>query len=93
MIRDAKQFTGLSDCQARSVNKIDYHINTALSAVNVAKAEPGAGQHPFSMATVKTLYHNRLLLDRFFAILPKGTKLTKNDPQVRQLYNFGCMAA
>lgn len=39
LIRDAKQFTGLSDCQARSVNKLDYHINTALSAVNVAKVE------------------------------------------------------
>lgn len=29
----------------------------------------------------------------FFLILPEGTKLTKNDPQVRQLYSFGCMAA
>lgn len=93
LIRDAKQFTGLNDCQARSVNKIDYHINTSLSAINVAKVEQGVGQQPFSMATVKTLYHNRLLVDRFFAILPEGTKLTKNDPQVRQLYSFGCMAA
>jgi len=25
LIRDAKQFTGLADCQGRSVNKIDYH--------------------------------------------------------------------
>lgn len=93
LIRDAKQFTGLSDCQARSMNKLDYHLNTALSAVNVAKAEQGVNQGSFSMANVKTLYHNRLLLDHFFAILPEGTKLTKNDPQVRQLYNFGCMAA
>lgn len=93
LIRDAKQFTGLGDCQARSLNKFDYHLNTALSAVNIAKVEQGAGQKPFSMADVKTLYHNQLLLDRFFSILPEGTKLTKNDPQVRQLYSFGCMAA
>lgn len=93
LIRDAKQFTGLTDCQARSINKFDYHLNTALSAVNVAKVEQGVGRQPFSMADVKTLYHNRLLLDRFFSILPEGTKLTKNDPQVRQLYSFGCMAA
>ncbi|WP_020603039.1 hypothetical protein, partial [Spirosoma spitsbergense] len=86
-------FTGLSDCQARSVNKLDYHFNAALSAVNVAKVEQGVGQQPFSMATIKTLYHNRLLLDRFFSILPKGTKLEKNDPRVRQLYHFGCIAA
>ena len=93
LIRDAKQFTGLSDCQARSINKLEYHVNTALSAVNAAKIEQGVGQQPFSMADVKTLYHNKLLLDRFFSILPKGTELTKNDPQVRQLYSFGCMAA
>ncbi len=93
LLRDAKQFTGLSDCQARSLNKLDYHLNTALSAVNVAKVEQGVSQQPFSMASVKTLYHNRLLLDRFFTILPEGTKLTKNDPQVRQLYHFGCRAA
>lgn len=93
LIRDAKQFTGLGDCQARSLTKFDYHLNTALSAVNIAKVEQDAGQKPFSMADVKTLYHNQLLLDRFFSILPEGTKLTKNDPQVRQLYSFGCMAA
>ena len=45
------------------------------------------------MATIETHYHNRLLLDRFFAILPKDTELTKNDPQVRQSYNFICIAA
>ncbi len=44
LIRDAKQLTGLTDCQARSVNKIDrratpYPINTALTAVYVAKVE------------------------------------------------------
>lgn len=91
LIRDAKQFSGLSDCQARSVNKLDYHINTSLSGVNIGKIEQGVGQRPFSMADVKTLYHNQLLLDRFISILPEGTKLTKNDPQVRQLYNFGCI--
>lgn len=93
LIRDAKQFTGLADSQARSVNKFEYHLHSALTAVKVARAEQGVGQKPFSMATVKTRYHNRLLLDRFFSILPEGTKLTKNDPQVRQLYSFGCMAA
>lgn len=93
LIRDAKQFTGLSDCQARSVNKLDYHLNTSLSAINVAKSEQGIGCQPFSMANVKTLYHNRLLLDRFFAILPEGTKLERNDAQVRELYQFGCIAA
>ncbi len=98
LIRDAKQFTGLSDCQARSTNKLDYHINAALTAVNLAKAErrpvgQGAARQPFSMADVKTRYHNQLLLEEFISILPEGTQLTKNDPKVRQLYSFGCRAA
>lgn len=94
LIRDAKQFTGLTDCQARSVNKIDYHMNTALTAVNVAKIQQGVkADEPFSMADVKTLYHNKMLLDRFISILPKGIELDKNQPEIRELYQFGCKAA
>ena len=94
LIRDAKQFTGLTDCQARSIHKIDYHINTALTAVNVAKIEQGVkAEQPFSMANIKTLYHNKLLLDQFISILPNGIELNKNDPKIKELYQFGCMAA
>lgn len=94
LIRDAKQFTGLAQCQARSEGKIDYHINTALTAVNVAKIEQGVqADESFSMAEAKALYHNQLLLDRFISILPKGVEIDKNDPKVRELYRFGCKAA
>jgi Transposase DDE domain len=37
LFRDAKQFTGLSQCQARSDAKLDYHLNATLSAVNVSR--------------------------------------------------------
>jgi len=73
LIRDAKGFTGLTDCQARSINKIDTHLNMALSAVNVAKAETGVrADQPFSIEDAKVLHHNQLLLDRFISILPKA---------------------
>lgn len=94
LIRDAKGFAGLSDCQARSVNKIDTHLNLALSAVSVAKAQQGtSADEPFSMEDAKVLHHNQLLLDRFISILPTGVELDKNDPKVRELYTFGCKAA
>lgn len=94
LIRDAKQFTGLADCQARSTSKIDTHINLALSAVNAAKVESGVqANESFSMQDAKVMHHNRLLLDRFISILPKGVELNKNDPKVRDLYTFGCKAA
>lgn len=37
LFRDAKQFTGLTQCQARSQDKLDYHLNASLSAVNAAR--------------------------------------------------------
>ena len=36
-LRDAKQFTGLENSQARSGNKLNFYFNSALSAVNIAK--------------------------------------------------------
>jgi hypothetical protein len=97
LIRDAKQFTGLQDCQARSVNKIEYHANVALTAINIAKFEHWLKENkqyqPFSMADIKTLYHNQLLMERLFSIFPNQAKLIKNDPKIKELYNFGLIAA
>lgn len=98
LIRDAKQFTGLSECQARSTSKVEFHANLALTAVNVAKVEQGlsreaTGRKAFSMADVKTRYHNELLLKRFMSIFPQEGKLHLNEAQVRQLCSFGCIAA
>lgn len=98
LIRDAKQFTGLSQCQARSLNKLEFHANVSLSAINVAKVEQGltsqvSERKAFSMADAKTRYHNELLLNRFMSILPKTMNIHLNETQVRQLCSFGCIAA
>lgn len=37
LFRDAKQFTGLTQCQARSEGKLDTHLNASLAAINVAR--------------------------------------------------------
>jgi hypothetical protein len=97
LIRDGKQFTGLQDCQARSTAKLEYHWNTALTAVNIAKAEhwlnkPKAERGSFSISSIKTRYHNHLLIDQLFNILPQDSNITKNHPRIRQLYHFGAIA-
>jgi len=65
LYRDAKQFTGLNNCQARSKNKLDFHFNAALTAVNLAKqdwfATKGKEDKPFSMSDYKTMYIYTLL--------------------------------
>lgn len=93
LIRDAKQFTGFNDCQARSTNKLEFHWNNSLTAINLAKVEQWPQAKPFSMAYSKTLHHNRLLIDRVFSILPESAQLSKNHPEVLKLYHFGTIAA
>jgi hypothetical protein len=84
LYRDAKQHTGLNDCQARSKNKLDFHFNASLTAVNLAKydwlSNESTERTPFSMANYKTFFNNALMLERFicrFAINPNSAKNQK----------------
>jgi hypothetical protein len=66
--RDAKQFTGLEDCQSRSETKLHFHFNTALTTVSLAKvayhlAIPEKERGAFSMADIKTRFANEKIFD------------------------------
>ena len=97
LYRDAKQHTGLNHCQARSENKLDFHFNASLTAVNLAKydwlSSKSGERTPFSMANYKTFYNNALMLDLFigrFAINPNSAK---NRKIVNELLELGRIAA
>jgi len=95
--RDAKQFAGLENSQARSGNKLYFHFNTALTTLNIAKvmqlSDPDKRENSFSMATYKILFHNTLLLSRFFRLFAKNPNSIKNHQHVKELLNFGTIAA
>jgi hypothetical protein len=96
--RDAKQHTGLNQCQARCKNKLHFHFNMALTAINMAKIThwmPIAKEQrgAFSMANIKTVYHNELLLKRFFSVFAIKPNLTKNKEKIEQLLYYGTRAA
>lgn len=96
--RDAKQFTGLHDCQARSENKLDFHFNTSLSTINIAKIThwlsiPKQDRPAFSMADIKTMYHNELLLNRFISVFGISANKIKNNNRIRELITYGTIAA
>ena len=97
LFRDAKQFTGLTTCQARSKNKLDFHFNAALTAVNIAKQDWFSNkdnlQKPFSMANYKTLYNNALLLERFMCLFAINPNTAKNKKIVNDLLDYGKIAA
>jgi len=88
LFRDAQQFTGLSDCQARSASKLRFHFTASLSAVSFAKLE--ARQHsdwpqaPFSMASLKRRYFNQHLVDRIVEHLAPEGRLEQSVPSMRR---------
>ena len=96
LFRDAKQFTGLSDCQARAKAKLDFHFNASLSAVTFAKLEArqqnGNCDQAFSMASLKRRAFNQHLIDRICEHLANGQSLEKSSPDYETLCNYGIIA-
>ena len=98
LIRDAKQYTGLEDCQARSQRKLHTHFNIALTAVSLAKVAywlplPNEQRGSFSMADIKMWCMNQLITNRIFSNL----NVDLNSKKIKQLYqdclNFGRLRA
>lgn len=93
LFRDAKQFTGLTDCQARSQAKLNFHFNASLSAGTLAKLEAhqqnDAAASAFSMASLKRRAFNQHLIERISQHLAKGHSLDKSSPDYEELCNYG----
>lgn len=60
--RNAKQFTELTDCQSRDLNKLHFHFNASLTSVNLAKVKALEKGTVLSMASVKVLCNNIFLM-------------------------------
>ncbi len=97
IFRDAKQFTGLSDCQARQQESLDFHFNASLTALNLAKVDAYFSfdydpDTPFSMITQKMVYFNEHLLEKVFSILDLDLSLIKCNPDFEALRTYGAIA-
>ena len=100
IFRDAKQFTGLCDCQSRQQQSLDFHFNASLAALNIAKLEQQKTQsdtgdetmpQSFSMATYKRLALNGHLLERFISMLELDPTLIKSHPNYDSLLQYGSL--
>lgn len=91
--RDAKQFTGLNQCQARNLSKLKFNFNASLAAVNIAKVLVIERGMRFSMASIKTMMNNTFLMQRFIRV--SGIKPNKrlNDKLFKELIVFAAIAA
>ena len=98
LFRDSKQFTGLADCQARDLTKLDFHFNSSLTALNLAKLD-SVRQHNcstnlvFSMASYKRRAFNYQLLERFIDKLDLDPTLIKSHSNYSNLHDYGTIAA
>lgn len=97
LYRDAKQHLGLAHCQARSEEKIHFHLNASLTTVSLAKVAHHLKYKrsgiAFSLADIKTLYANELLLEQFIATFGIRPNLSKIKLLRESVINFGRMAA
>lgn len=94
VFRDARQYTGLADCQARSPEAIDTHVNASLTALNLAKVtlereQSEADSLHFSLASFKRRALNEHLLDLFIEQFELEPTLIKLHPNYRNLLDYG----
>jgi Transposase DDE domain. len=98
LIRDAKQYAGLEDCQARDEQKLHAHFNIAMTVVAIAKATyylsvPIEHRNSFSMADIKMLHMNHLITKRIFSNLAVDMNCRKIKRIYNQCLNFGRLRA
>jgi IS4 transposase len=92
LFRDAKQFTGLNDCQARSEPALHTHFNACFTALNLIKWQDRlASPHrkPISVISWKARFFNALFIDRLSCNLGFDLSLIKSSPHYLALCNFG----
>ena len=91
--RDAKQFTGLTDSQARSTNKFDFAYNASFAAVNLAKIVRREYAPELSIGKFKALMVNIYYLQRIIDVFESKMNMTFNDKLFKELFSIAARAA
>lgn len=91
LFRDAKQFTGLTHCQARDDLSLDFHLNMSLAAVNVAQLKLSTDSTIHSMNSFVRRAYNSRLINWLFSQLSSEAKFDINHPTLETVRNFGCI--
>ena len=94
IFRDAKQFTGLTQCQSRDAQRLHFHFNASLTTLNIAKIEQRQAQpidQPvvYSIASVKACYFNEHFLQLIFSKFGWTMSWIKKTPLYQTLTASG----
>jgi len=90
VIRDAKQHTGLTHCQARSQEKIDFHLNMSVAGVGLLRLL--AQNQGCSLYTYRREAYNQVLVDRLLSKLGLSAEFERSDPRIQEVVRTGRMA-
>lgn len=95
IFRDAKQFTGLTESQARSKEKLNHHFNASFSALTIAKIQEVETRKnlpekvPFSMASHKRKNYNEMLTKQIISKLGLDPSSIKLNSTLKSAIEFG----
>jgi hypothetical protein len=98
LFRDAKQFLGLNDCQARGRESLQFHFNVTMTALNLLKREDHQHREStklgkvISIASWKIRKANEPLLARFSSYLGLDFSSIKSRPDFGAFCNYGAIA-
>jgi hypothetical protein len=103
LFRDAKQFLGLNDCQARCHESLQFHFNATMTTLNLlkwenqqrsesTKSESTKLGRVISIASWKIRKSNEHLLERFSSYLGLDFSSIKSRPDFRTFCNYGAIA-
>lgn len=94
IFRDAKQFAGLTHCQARDKDRLHYHFNLSCSAINLARAEMELFGTASSMNSYIRKAYNTRIVERIIENLDLGAEFDINTcPEIQEVINWGEMKA
>lgn len=91
--RDAKQYTGLCDCQARDLGKLDFHFNASFCSLNVAKVYINEHNPHLSISGIKSLLYNTYIAHRIFSLCGFRPHRSLNGQIFKELFNIAAPAA
>jgi hypothetical protein len=91
LFRDAKQFTGLTHCQARDEDKLDFHFNMSLAAINLAQLYTRINKQVYSMNSIVRKAYNTRFAKILFSQLSSEAEFDINHSKVQKIIEFGCM--
>jgi len=92
LFRDAKQFAGLTHCQARDKDKLNFHFNASMAAINLVQVLQLSDPSITSMNTFVRKAYNLKLVEWLFEQLSSEAKFDLNHPAIHKAIQFGAVA-